>query len=49
MLRIIETHFLHLPFVRYSNRADRVVLMVTDEFGTLVPVSNGAVMHSLLS
>ncbi len=49
MLRIIETHGFHFPFTRYSDRANSAVIMVPDEFGTLVAVPAGATLHSLCS
>jgi hypothetical protein len=49
MLRIIETHGFHFPFTRYSDRANRAVIMVPDEFGNLVAVPAGATLHSLCS
>ena len=47
MLRIIELHEFHFPFVRYSDRSRSTVVMVPNDFGVLVPVVNGATLHSL--
>lgn len=49
MMQIVEMHSFHFPFTRYSDRARRRVIMVPDDFGNLVPVSNSQTAHSLLS
>ena len=51
MLKIIEQHPFHFPFVRYSDRSLRrsTVVMVPNDFGDLVPVASGATLHSLCS
>lgn len=48
MLAVYETHSLHLPFKRYSDRRQLIVFMVPDDFGNMVAVARTQVAHSLL-
>lgn len=49
MLTVYETHSLHLPFKRFSDRAQRLVFMVVDDFGNFVQSDRGQLVHALLT
>ena len=49
MLAVYETHSLHLPFKRFSDRAQRLVFMVVDDFGDFVQSDRSQLAHTLLT